>query len=211
MANNPYPNLRHESTRISDAYNNAEEKVVAGAASAGLWLGKKAVNGAWGLTKASVPIALRGASLIGSAGYNTASLLGRAAYTSLNSSNPILNPVGTAVKGMYKLGQKMVDYSPGERVYNTTRKKVVNKAPSMKLSRLGVGVVLGASVLSGASAAYDKFMAQRLGTVDTQATTSTPDYTPQEYTRQFEPVDDGGATGDLVFALFKNRRGGSLL
>lgn len=211
MANNPYPNLRHESTRFSDAYDKAEEKIIAGTASAGLWLGKKAVSGAWGLTKASAPIALHGASLIGSAGYNTASLLGRAAYTSLSSSNPILNPVGTAIKGMYKLGQKMVDYTPGERVYNTTRKEVVHKAPSMKLSRLGAGVVLGGSLLSGASAAYDKFMTQRLGTVDTQATTSTPDYTPQEYTKQFTPVDDGGATGDLVFALFKNRRGGSLL
>lgn len=211
MANNPYPNLRHESTRISDAYDNAEKKVAAGMASAGLWLGKKAVSGTWGLAKWAAPTALHGVSLIGSAGYSTSKILGRAAYTSLSSSNPILNPVGTAIKGMYKFGQKMVDYSPGERVYNTTRKKVVNKAPSMKLSRFGAGVILGASVLSGASAAYDKFMTQRLGTVDTQATTSSPDYTPQEYTRQFTPVDDGGATGDLVFALFKNRRGGSLL
>jgi len=57
----------------------------------------------------------------------------------------------------------------------------------------------------------NKFTTARLGKVDTQATTTNPDYQPQEYSRTFAPPDDAGATGDLVFALFKNRRGGSLL
>lgn len=214
MADNPYPHLRHESTYFSDKIGKAENAVMSGIVGAAIGGVKLGAKGAWWLGKNIGKAGLAGASLLGMGAIKGGMQLSKWGYSSLNSTNPILNPVGTFLKASAKIGQKMVDYTPAERVYNTTRKEVVNKPASLKLSKFGTGVVLGGSILAGASAALNKFEASRLGTMDTKATTSTPDYTPQQYSRTVassSPIDDGGATGDLVFALFKNRRGGSLL
>ena len=212
MAANPYPHMRHESTYFSDKYDALENGLIVGAASAGLGLAKGAARAAWWTGKQAAKVGLAGSSMLGSGAMKASSTVGKWALSSLMSDNPLKNPVGVVTKAAYRLGGAMVDYRPAERVYNETKKKVITKAPSLKLTKFGGAVVLGGSLLSGASAAWNKFETRQLGQVDTKATTSTPDYTPQEYTKTFAPPpDDAGATGDLVFALFKNRKGGSLL
>ena len=208
----PYPHLRHESTRISDAIDGLENGIITGTASAGLWAAKKTAKLGWGATKLAGKVGLTGASLLGTGSVKAASGIGRVAVGSIMSKNPLKNPVGVLAKTAYKIGDAMVDYRGAETVYNTTKKKLIHKAPSLKLSKIGAGVILGGSLLSGAMSSYNKFMQSRLGTIDAKATTTNPDYTPQEYSRTMAPPpDDAGATGDLVFALFKNRRGGSML
>lgn len=206
-----YPNLRHVNNRFSNAYDKAEMAVVTGTAKAGWWLGKKTAQAAWGLTKTTGKVGAFAASGVGTGALKASSYVGRTAISSVMSSNPLKNPLGVLAKGAYKLGGKMVNYTPGERVYDEASKKIIKKAPSLKLSKFGAGVLVGSSIIGSAMSAMNKFETDRMGTVDTQATTATPDARPQEYNRTFQPVDHAGATGDLVFALFKNRHGGSLL
>lgn len=212
MADNPYPHMRHERTAISDAIDSVEMGAIAGTARAGLWVAKKAAKGVLTAGKYGGKIGLSAASVLGTGTMKAANYAGRATLASLNSNNPVKNPVSTLLKATSKIGSAMVDYKPAERVYNKTKGKVIRKAPRMKLSKFGMGVVLAGSVLSGAVATLGQFQKDRLGTIDSKAVTTTPDSSPQEYGKHMvTPPDIGGATGDLVFALFKNRRGGSLL
>lgn len=186
--------------------------LVTGTAAAGLWVAKKAAAGTLKAGKVGGRLSLGAASALGTGTLKTAGYLGRVAIHSLNSNNPLQNPVNSLLKASAKVGSAMVDYTPGRRVYNETRDKVVHKAPRMKLSKFGMGVVLAGSVLSGAVATLGEARKRSLGTIDSKAVTATPDASVQEYARHMAtPPDIGGATGDLVFALFKNRRGGSLL
>ena len=203
--------LKRESTYFSDKMDDLGGAVLAGTDSAGLWVGKKAAGLSWWGAKKAGQAGLGASSLVGKAAIGTTSRLGSWTIHSLSSANPLKNPIGVATKAAYKLGGSMVNYTPSRKVYNTTRDKIITKAPSLKLSKIGAGAILGGSILASAASSLNKFETDRLGTVDTQTTTTNPDYTPQEYTRNVEPPDDAGATGDLVFALFKNRRGGSLL
>ena len=68
-----------------------------------------------------------------------------------------------------------------------------------KLSGLGVGAVVGTGLVSSSKEAFDDFNRRRMGQMDSKiyrATPTTPSY-----------MNNGGATGDLVFALNRNRRG----
>ena len=203
--------LRHVNGRFSNAYDNAEMAVLTGTAKAGWWLGKKTAGAAWGVTKMADRVGMVGASRLGTVGLKASSYLGGAAINSAMSTNPIKNPLGVMAKGAYKLGGKMVKYTPGEHVYDEASKKIVKQAPSLKLTKFGAAVLMGGSILGSAMSAMNKFETDRMGKVDTEVTTSTPDARPQEYGVSSPPIDHAGATGDLVFALFKNRHGGSTL
>ena len=173
--------LRHVNGRFSNAYDNAETAVLTGTAKAGWWLGKKTAGAAWGLTKMAGKAGLAGASGLGTVGLKASSYLGGAAINSVMSTNPLKNPLGLMAKGAYKLGGKMVKYTPSEHVYDEASKKIVKQAPSLKLTKFGAGVLMGGSILGSAMSAMNKFETDRMGKVDTEVTTSTPDARPQEY------------------------------
>lgn len=206
-----YPGLRRESTAISDAVDSIGGAITGAGVGVAAWgLKKSAAVGMWGLKKTG-QASMAAARLTGTAAYKGAGAVGKLAWSSLNSSNPLYNPIGVAAKTAYNIGKSMVKYTPGERVYNTSRKAIVKKAPTMRLTRFGGGVVLGGSVLSGIASAASAYEQAAMGAVDTTPTSATPEYKPEEYTRHISPPDFGGATGDLVFALNANRRGGSML
>lgn len=68
-----------------------------------------------------------------------------------------------------------------------------------KLNAAGKGLVVGSALFAGAKEAFNDFNSNRMGQRDgmiTRATPRTPSY-----------ANNAGATGDLVFAMNKNRRG----
>ena len=112
-----------------------------------------------------------------------------------------LSMIGKAAKG---LGKRMVKYKPETRKWDPDKGDfVIDKEGGLKLTKLGAGVIFGAgalgSIMDGSHTVDGKNMGQSSG----QVYTPTPEITPQQYNTGF--VDNGGATGDLVFALHKNR------
>lgn len=74
-----------------------------------------------------------------------------------------------------------------------------NNLLGKKLSGLGATAVVGSALIGGAREAFNEFNTSHMGQRDgmiTRATPRTPSY-----------MDNAGATGDLVFAMNRNRRG----
>lgn len=130
-----------------------------------------------------------------------------------NMSNPIGMGLWAGEKIARPLGKAMFNINPGKRTWDAAKKEFVTESPSIGLTKAGVGIIGGAGMISNAMEAADTMSTHRLGVIDSQATKATPDYTPQTYSRQ-TPVgtmnDHAGATGDLVFSLFRNRRNSML-
>lgn len=205
--NNPYPYLRHESSYIDTGFKKAFELGTKGAVA----IGKAGFKAAAYIAPYAGKAAIGTVSAIGSAGLKGAQWIGESAIDSLKSNNPVLNPVRTIGEAGIGLAQKMVKFRPAETIYNTTTKELEQRSPSLKLTKFGAGVILGGAAISSAIHAVDKFKERAMGKIDSKVTTSTPDYSPQEYSTSNDLIDPAGATGDLVFALFKNRHGGSML
>jgi hypothetical protein len=184
-------------------------KAIGGIASGGIWVGGKLLKGGAKLAYGSA--AFSGKAMIGTAGFvgkhaGRASIsLGKSFWNSFHEESGLKNPVGALAKTTYKGLSKMAKFTPSHTVYNDTKKAFETKGPSLKLTKLGLGTMVGLSAIGGVSKAYDSYMTKRAGTIDTQKTTATPDYNPAQYTVQHP--DYAGATGDLVFALNANRRG----
>lgn len=73
----------------------------------------------------------------------------------------------------------------------------------LKFSALGTGMLLGGAAIEGTSRAARKFEQIRMGQHDGQMRKATP-LIPQAE-RQPSYANNGGATGDLVFAMYNNR------
>lgn len=72
----------------------------------------------------------------------------------------------------------------------------------IKFSNLGKGLVFGGALYEGLGRATNKFVQGRMGINDGMMRTSTPTI-PQSNTSSYS--NNGGATGDLVFAMYNNR------
>ena len=68
-----------------------------------------------------------------------------------------------------------------------------------KTTALGTGLIMGSAFIKGTQEAFQDFNRNRMGTSDGQITRATP--------RTPSYADNAGATGDLVFAMNRNRRG----
>lgn len=130
-----------------------------------------------------------------------------------NMSNPIGMGLWAGEKIARPLGKAMFKINPGKSTWDATKKEFVTESPSIGLTKTGIGLIGGAGIISNAMEASDTMSTHRLGIIDSQATNATPDYSPQTYNQQ-PPVgsrnDHAGATGDLVFSLFRNRRNSML-
>ena len=73
----------------------------------------------------------------------------------------------------------------------------------LKFTPLGKGLVLGAGLYEGMGKAANKFVQGRMGTHDGMMRKATP-VIPQN-TSSPSYSNNGGATGDLVFAMYNNR------
>lgn len=77
--------------------------------------------------------------------------------------------------------------------------KHVNELMPYKLTKLGTAALIGTGLVSSFKEGFDDFNRNRMGQMDNRIYRATP--TIPSY------ANNGGATGDLVFALNKNRRG----
>lgn len=174
------------------------------AGSAALNIGDAVATGAWKAGSRTAKAAGKGA-------VKTADFVGEGVIQSLNSPRGIYNPVGTIaslsksagdaiIKGPLKMGR----YEREKHHINRFTGEIEVDPGGLKLTPLGMGVLLGSGALAGAMNAEHQYRSNRIGPVDPQTRTATQSMAPQEYRRG---IDDAGATGDLVFALHQNRRG----
>lgn len=119
--------------------------------------------------------------------------VGGAAIGTAKAATSVGVPVATYAAGKYS--------SIGAGVLNKTIKPTrnPNNVLGHKLTGFGAGLVFGSAVVSGATEAFNDFNRNRMGQSDGQITRATP--------RTPSYANNAGATGDLVFAMNKNRRG----
>lgn len=125
--------------------------------------------------------------------------LGGGFAESLSSTNRFVNPLGSIANGVKKASNSLVRRAPVKDVWNAEKGIMESKGGNLKLSNWGKSLVSVTAVATGAFKAKEAFEQSRMGVQDNYITTSTP--------RIPSYKDDGGATGDLVFALNANRRG----
>lgn len=158
-------------------------------------------------------VAFEGAKTAGNVAGKTAKFLGTGALASAynGTGNKFFrkfgNPIGMAAAVIGKVMGGLVKVNKGGQIWDASAKKVITKSPSLSLTKKGGAAILGTSLLSGSVGAFGEAEARTMGTIDSTVTTATPDYQPQEYktTVNNNMIDNAGATGDLVFALFQNR------
>ena len=143
------------------------------------------VGAAKGVGKASII----GAEAIGGAAWS-------GAKTAYRSAGPIAgagNVLGGAAVGKY--GSTMAGIGK-KLVTEDLRESNILKH---KATKLGAGLIVGASVIGGMRGAFDELNAKRMGQMDTKTQRATPQVPAYD--------QNAGATGDLVFAMNANRRG----
>ena len=165
--------------------------IAASAAKKGAILTGKAALGVGGLTYKA------GAQTVKGARY-----MGESALAGMNSSNRFLNPVGNAVDLAGRLGRNIMTHQYERLDRNPLTRELIVHSGGLKFTKLGAGIILGAGALAGAKEAVGAHMDNRVGPIDPKKVTAAPRIEKEEY-----EINNGGATGDLVFALHDNRRG----
>ena len=219
---NPYtsqgiPTVRDSiGSKIGDAFLGGAKAVGAGA----LWTGAQVGKGVmWGLPKIGQATLSStkaiGSGIINGAGFlygitnpkyeDTSQLSGwkKTGAQIRNTQRRMANPT-TPIKMLGNFAKTLVDYEPERQVWNETKGVLEKKLPNLKLTGRGKLVVLGAGMIASTMRGSDEHSQRLMGKVDTQTTVATPDYSPREYDTH---LDSGGASGDLVFALWRNRHG----
>ena len=131
-------------------------------------------------------------------------MIGAAALSAIPGAATVGAGLGAGVVG--------VGASIGGLAYGLGRASVkVPDAPisfsnmnDIKFTNLGKGLVFGSALYEGTGRAVNKFVQGRMGTNDGMMRTSTP-IIPQNQSNGSSYSNNGGATGDLVFAMYNNR------
>lgn len=135
-------------------------------------------------------------------GIKAGKYMARDALAGMNSGNRFLNPAGNALNLADKFGSRLMKYDYERLERNPLTNELVVHSGGLKFTRLGAGIILGAGALAGSREALNNHMNNRIGTIDPKKVTATPEMEKEEYS-----INNGGATGDLVFALHNNRKG----
>lgn len=129
----------------------------------------------------------------------------------MDSQNRGINLLGYGAERALAAGNKLLKYTP-ERYVTKANGKVVRQGGGLKFTKLGMGVLVGAGALGGMRDAQEAYVEKQTGQIDANKKTATPEINLEEYVPQ---IKNGGATGDLVFALHQNRKkkgeGGSII
>lgn len=149
--------------------------------------------------KALGQVGLTSLEAIGTLSIAGEDLLGTAAIGAAEGTAYLAKKVGAplAVTAAEKYGTTASGFV--SKLVKPNNGKIINELMPYKLSKLGVGMVAGTGLISGTKEAFNDFNQHRMGQMDPmiyRATPRTPSY-----------ANNGGATGDLVFAMNRNRRG----
>jgi len=174
------------------------------ALSAGAWVLGKAFKGAGyagiGITGAG----LKAGYEVGKVGLNVAGKVGNAAIGAAEGAGTVLTKtLGSAShrEGLARSYGALLG-GIGEKFMKT------DAQGRLRMTKFGFAAVAGAGMFDNSRDLYTKEKARRMGEIDNQKVTSTPRMTIPQY--EFTPKKrmgalDGGASGDLVFALRNNR------
>lgn len=112
-------------------------------------------------------------------------------------ANKATNPIGRYASATKNVAKNLIKYTPETKVWSEAEKKLVtSQEGKWSLTKTGSAIKSTALIASGFMSAKKAFEESRMGVTDDNVTKATPSYS-----------DNGGASGDLVFALNKNRRG----
>lgn len=148
--------------------------------------------------------ALGGSKIVGKALYGIGAVMGTGLLGATNLIGtpiaPLITSSATRNRAVSEIGETFK--TAGRRwVKDTEDGGLAFTVPA----KLAIG---GMMTYSSLRDIYPREVAERMGTVDRKPTTTTPDIQPKQYERHPPnriTYNSGGATGDLVFALFNNR------
>lgn len=131
-------------------------------------------------------------------------MLGAAAFSAIPGAATVGTAIGAGVVGAgaavgglaYGLGRASVKRPDAPINFSNMS--------DMKFTNLGKGLVIGGALYEGVGRAANKYVQGRMGTNDGMMRTSTP-IIPQIQSSGSSYSNNGGATGDLVFAMYNNR------
>ena len=149
--------------------------------------------------KATATISKPIAKGIGQVGLST----GKALFKNSGKENPVGYGVKKIGQATHWLSKDIIKYTPETKVLNKATGEMETKAAKLRLTPKGFAVVGGIAMVGSTSRAYDNTVTTSMGQTNPTMQTNTPDYKPKEYSF----LNNGGATGDLVFALHANRNG----
>lgn len=157
-----------------------------------------------GAAKMAGYVGFGGAKIIGRGTIGASKAIGKGFFGASKAvGKPIVAPFESA-ENRRRTGENYLDLF--KDVGNTIVHK--NKEGEMKLTKRGLAIIGGVTLGVKAKDAWFDAKANNLGTVDQKPVTHTPNYNPVQYEmapqKRIHP-DSGGATGDLVFALHRNR------
>lgn len=124
-----------------------------------------------------------------------------AGKTALKSNGPFKSGVLPFMSSLVKFDEDA--FSLGKR----------SGSKGVSLTGLGKTTLIGSSLMAGAASAFNEFNKIKMGQMDSMISAPAPQIPmyDQQYSggssRNSSYVNNAGATGDLVFALNKNRRG----
>lgn len=196
-------NLGNKTLRniVSDAIDDFQEYAVEKMFSGAKTIGKATYNASKATIKgtakgvaATSPYAWSGIKTTTKGIYDIASTIGE-------HFDP-LRPVKAAGKAAFNFGDKLVEKRPVEYKRNKLTGELVRRG-GYRVTGLGIGVLGSFATASSAIEGLESTTAASMGTVSAGMKTLTPDFNPREYSF----INNGGATGDLAFALHNNRKG----
>lgn len=138
----------------------------------------------------------KGAAAIGTAAFAASSFGAAGAIGSMGAA-----AVGTAAAGvgiMGKIGSSMIDVGKGNKGIN------FSNLNELKINGKGIAAMAAVGAVGGLLSANKKFEKSRMGTNDGMLRSATP-IVPMPQQDSYSNYGDGGATGDLVFAMHNNR------
>jgi hypothetical protein len=165
--------------------------------SAGVALGKGALNLGASAVSAAPGVAL-GAAKLGTEMINGVGF-GGVASTALSPVRRWGQAASNLGNSLFSVQAKKLDPS------KVGIAKDIDKLTHVRPTVIGGIALAGISVLSGLSGAHQQYQKSHMGMSDGQVTRATPKMQSQQMSAFSD--NNAGASGDLVFALNKNRRG----
>jgi len=179
-------------------------KAVVGTAAKGAYqVGKATAGGIGTVAYYGGKAALKGtATVAGGVAKGTAAIV-KDAYAARNEEGA-RNAVGQFVHMGKAMVKGMGDWEKAKDVYNPLTGQLKHTDAHFKLGTFGKVALFGPALAAGVVGGAQKYEDNRVGPVDSNVVTATPNYAPAK-TPSY--ANNCGATGDLVFALHNNRFG----
>lgn len=132
--------------------------------------------------------------------------IGKGIWAARNNTKGF-NPIGDALHTGEVFTKGMGDWERAKDVFDPITGKVKHTDAHFKLGGIGKAAIFGPAAIAGTLGAADTYMDDRVGAIDGNTVTATPVIGASSSSSAPSYANNGGATGDLVFAMHNNRFG----